>query len=107
MPGRFDAWTEGVTRRPWLAVRAGWLLLGAAVIAGAVSAIVTWWSGPFNALTADAFQVNRFDVTDIAPVGYALFAMALGICAGTHRRRGLRPGKQLLAVHQHHHPARS
>jgi ABC-type transport system involved in multi-copper enzyme maturation permease subunit len=83
------AWTQSVTRRRWLAVRAGWLLLAAAVIAGAVSAIVTWWSGPANALTDDAFQINRFDVTDIVPVGYAIFAMALGICAGTLLRRTL------------------
>jgi len=83
------AWTQSITRRRWLAVRTAWLLLAAAVIAGSVSAIVTWWSGPFNALTADAFQVNRFDVTDIVPVGYAIFAMALGICAGTLLRRTL------------------
>jgi hypothetical protein len=83
------AWTQSITRRRWLAVRAGWLLLAAAVLAGAVSAIVTWWSGPFNALTADAFQINRFDITDIVPVGYAIFAMALGICAGTLLRRTL------------------
>jgi hypothetical protein len=83
------AWTQSITRRRWLAVRAGWLLLATAVLAGAVSAIVTWWSGPFNALTADAFQINRFDITDIVPVGYAIFAMALGICAGTLLRRTL------------------
>jgi hypothetical protein len=83
------AWTQSVTRRRWLAVSAGWLLVGAAVLAGAVSAVVTWWSGPDNALTADAFQVNRFDVTDIVPVGYAIFAMALGICAGALLRRTL------------------
>ena len=81
------AWTQSITRQRWLAVRAGWLLLAAAVLAGAVSAIVTWWSGPHNALNADAFQVNRFDLTDIAPVGYAIFAMALGICAGALLRR--------------------
>ena len=81
------AWTQSITKRRWLAVRAGWLLLATAVLAAAVSAVVTWWSGPDNALTAGAFQVNRFDVTDIAPVGYALFAMALGICAGTVLRR--------------------
>jgi len=83
------AWTQSTTKLRWLAVRAGWLLLAAAVLAGAVSAIVTWWSGPYNALTADAFQVNRFDVTGIVPVGYAIFAMALGICAGTLLRRTL------------------
>ena len=83
------AWTQSITRRRWLAVRAGWLLLAAAAFAGAVSAVVTWWSGPDNALTADAFQANRFDVTDIVPVGYAIFAMALGICAGMLLRRTL------------------
>ena len=83
------AWTQSITRWRWLAVRAGWLLLATAVLAGAVSAIVTWWSGPYNALTAGAFQVNHFDVTDIVPVGYAIFAMALGICAGTLLRRTL------------------
>ena len=83
------AWTQSITRRRWLAVRAGWLLLAAAVLAGAVSALVTWWIGPDHALTADAFKVNRFDITDIAPVGYAIFAMALGIFAGMLLRRTL------------------
>lgn len=83
------AWTQSITRRRWLAVRAGWLLLAAAVLAGAVSAVVTWWSGPDNALNADAFQVNHFDITGIVPVSYAVFAMALGISAGTLLRRTL------------------
>jgi hypothetical protein len=83
------AWTQSITRRRWLAVRAGWQLLAAAVLAGAVSALVTWWMGPDHALNADAFKVNRFDITDIAPAGYAIFAMALGICAGTLLRRTL------------------
>jgi hypothetical protein len=83
------AWTQSITRRHWLAVKAGWLLLGAAVLAGAVSALVTWWSGPDNALTAGAFGATRFDITGIAPAGYAVFAMALGICAGMLLRRTL------------------
>ena len=81
------AWTQSITRRRWLAVRAGWLLLAAAVLAGAVSALVTWWMGPDNALYADGFQANRFDTTCLVPVGYAVFAMALGICAGALLRR--------------------
>jgi hypothetical protein len=83
------AWTQSITKRRWLAVRAAWLLLAAAVLAGAVSALITWWSGPDNALTGDAFEANRFDITDIVPVGYAIFAMALGICAGLLLRRAL------------------
>jgi hypothetical protein len=83
------AWTQSITKRRWLAVRAAWLLLAAAVLAGAVSALITWWSGPDNALTGDAFEANRFDITDIVPVGYAIFAVALGICAGVLLRRTL------------------
>jgi hypothetical protein len=83
------AWTQSITRRRWLVVRTGWLLLAAALLAGAVSALVTWWSGPDNALYANAFEANKFDVTDIVPVGYAVFAMALGICAGALLRRTL------------------
>jgi hypothetical protein len=83
------AWTQSITRRRWFLVRTGWLLLAAAVIAGAVSALVTWWSGPSHALEANAFLANRFDVIDIVPVSYAIFAMALGICAGTLLRRSV------------------
>lgn len=83
------AWTQSITKRRWLAIRAAWLLLAAAVLAGVVSALVTWWIRPNNALTADAFEANRFDVTNIVPVGYAIFAMALGICAGVLLRRTL------------------
>ncbi len=81
------AWTQSVTRRRWLAFKAGWLLLGAAVLCGVVSGLVTWWSGPDNALQADEFNFGRFDIMGIVPVGYALFAMALGIACGTMTRR--------------------
>jgi hypothetical protein len=83
------AWTQGITRRHWLMVRTGWLLLATTVLAGAISAIVTWWSRPFSALDATAFQVNHFDVTGMVPVAYAIFTMALGISAGTLLRRTL------------------
>ena len=83
------AWTQSVTRTRWLTVRAGWLLLAAAVWGGAVAALVTWWSGPPNALYGNAFEQNYFDVQGIVPVGYAVFATALGIAAGTMARRTL------------------
>ena len=81
------AWTQGITRTRWLVSKVGILLLSAAVWAGAVSALVTWWSGPENAQRADAFQVNYFDTQGITPIGYAVFAMALGITAGALIRR--------------------
>jgi hypothetical protein len=83
------AWMQSVTRRRWLAVKTGWMLLAAAVWGGVISGLVTWWSGPDNALHLDAFNPGRFDIMGIVPVAYALFAMALGIAAGPLLRRTL------------------
>lgn len=81
------AWTQGITCTRWLVSKLGILLLSAMVWAGAICALVTWWSGPENAQRADAFQVNYFDTQGIAPIGYAVFAMALGITAGALIKR--------------------
>jgi hypothetical protein len=81
------AWMQSVTRKRWLAVKAGWMLLAAMIWGGVISALVTWWSGPNNALQLDQFKPGRFDIMGIVPVAYALFAMALGICAGALIRR--------------------
>lgn len=81
------AWTQGITRRRWLVAKTGWLLLAAAAVGGVVSALVTWWMAPDNALYADAFGSSRFDLMGTVPVAYAVFAMALGIAAGALVRR--------------------
>ncbi len=83
------AWVQSVTRSRWLAAKTGWLVLAAAVWGGAVAALVTWWSGPENAVSLDRFNLNVFDVQGIVPVAYAIFAVALGIAAGTIVRRAL------------------
>jgi hypothetical protein len=80
-------WMQSITRRRWFVVTVGWILLAAALWAGAVSALVTWWSSPVNALNQQGFQPGQFDVQGIVPVGYALFAVALGIAAGAILRR--------------------
>ena len=82
-------WMQSITRRRWLAVKTSWMLLAAAVWGGVISALVTWWSGPNNALHLDAFNPGRFDIMGLVPVAYALFAMALGIAAGALLRRTL------------------
>ncbi|HCU95529.1 MAG TPA: hypothetical protein DHU96_23575 [Actinobacteria bacterium] len=82
-------WMQSITRSRWLTVKAGWALLAAAAWSGAVSALVTWWSSPLNALNHQNFQPAQFDIQGIAPIGYALFAVALGIAAGTLLRRTL------------------
>ncbi|MGI8446379.1 MAG: hypothetical protein ACR2MP_04160, partial [Streptosporangiaceae bacterium] len=81
------AWVQGVTRARWLAVKAGWLLLAAAAWGGVLAALTTWWASPTNAEHGSEFYPGRFDVLYLVPVGYAVFAMALGICAGALIRR--------------------
>jgi hypothetical protein len=83
------AWTQSVTRTRWLTVKTGWLLLAAAACGGAITALTTWWSGPDNARFASAFEPGHFDTQGIVPIGYAVFAVALGIAASTVARRTL------------------
>ena len=83
------AWMQSVTRRHWLTVKTGWILLAAAAWGGALSALVTWWSSPENALSPQSFDLGHFDIQGIVPAAYALFAVALGIAVGTLVRRVL------------------
>ncbi len=83
------AWTQSVTRRHWLAAKTGWLLLASAIFGGAVAGIVTWWYAPLNALHQGQFLPGNFDIQGIVPIGYAVFAVALGIAAGTLIGRSL------------------
>jgi len=63
-------------------------LLVAAAVGGALTALVSWWRIPENAL-AGALPSGSFDVQGIVPIAYAVFAMALGILAGVFFRRTL------------------
>jgi hypothetical protein len=83
------AWTQSVTRRRWLSVKTGWLLLAGAVFGGAVAGIITWWYAPLNALAQNQFAQGRFDIQGIVPIGYAVFAVALGIAVGALIGRSL------------------
>jgi hypothetical protein len=83
------AWMQGVSRTRWLTITVGWVLLAAAAWGGAVSALVTWWSSPVNSLELQNFQPSQFDIQGIVPIGYAVFAVALGITAGALLRRTL------------------
>jgi hypothetical protein len=75
-------WTQSVSRRRWALVKFG--LVGAAVLA--LSAVyglgLSWWFGP-GSLTGSRFATVAFDMQGLVPIGYTLFAMALGAYAGT------------------------
>lgn len=94
------AWTQSVSRRRWLAVKLGVVGLASAAVAGLLSLMVTWWFGPIDRVNANVIwwqgpinlNLNRFDppvfdMRGIVPIGYALFAFALGVTAGLIIRR--------------------
>jgi hypothetical protein len=81
------AWTQSVTRTRWLAARAGLAVLAGSAVAGILSLLVTWWAGPSDRAGRDLF--GTFDQRDLVPVGYAAFAIAVGITAGLLIRRTL------------------
>jgi hypothetical protein len=83
------AWMQSVTRKHWLVVKIGWMLVAAGIWGGVISVLVTWWSSPNNAEQLNQFNPGRFDIMDLVPVAYSLFAMALGIAAGVLLRRVL------------------
>jgi len=83
------AWMQSVTRKRWLMVKIGWMLLAAVIWGGVISALVTWWLSPTNAEQLNQFDPGRFDIVGIVPVGYSLFAVALGVTAGALLRRTL------------------
>ena len=76
-------WTQGVSRLRWAMVKIG--LVGTATIAFAVvyALGVGWWMAPLDAAGSGRLANSAFDTQGIAPIGYTLFAVALGIFAGT------------------------
>ncbi len=79
------AWTQSVTRSRWLLTKV--VVVGAAsvVATGLLSLMVTWWASPHDRLANSPYGV--FDQRDIVPMGYALFAFALGVLLGIMIRR--------------------
>ena len=81
-------WTQSVTRFWWLALKLTLVLGGALLISALLTALLTWWRGPFDQL-GGRFGSNGFDFEGAAPLAYMLFALALAIAAGALIRRSI------------------
>jgi hypothetical protein len=103
------AWTQGVTRTRWLAVKLTLVGLAAMTGTGLLSLAVTWWSRPIDRASAlpaadaglalpDRFAPLIFGSRGIAPIGYAAFAFLLGVAAGVTLRRTVPAMAFTLAV---------
>ena len=76
-------WTQGVTRLRWATVKLGLVGGGVVLVAAAYTLLVDWWIAPLNDATGYRFTWLFFDQQGPVLVGYALFALALGVLAGT------------------------
>jgi len=106
------AWNQSVTRTRWTVVKLGLVGLAAVATAGLLSLMVTWWASPIDhaaSLAGGSVQVAAgggagvhsswyvlarlqpvvFAARGVAPLGYAVFAFALGVTAGVLLRRTL------------------
>jgi len=86
------AWTQSISRTRWLAVKLGLTGLASMATAGLLSLMVTWWSSPMdqlNPLGGYRLSALLFGARDLIPVGYAAFALALGVTTGLLARRAV------------------
>jgi hypothetical protein len=80
------AWTQGVTRTRWLAIRLTVALAVALISAGALTALITWWREPLDRLNG-RMAPDVFDFEGVVSFGYVLFAFALTLAIGAVWRR--------------------
>ena len=88
-------WNQTVTRKRWLTAKLGVGLLAAMVAAGLLGWAVSWWASPIDALAAqqtDRGMLSRivpvvFGARGIVPIGYAAFALTLGVAVGMLLKR--------------------
>ncbi len=81
------AWTQSVTRARWLATKIALLGLASIAVAELFSLMVSWWFGPIDKLNMNRVTEGVFDERGIVAIGYAAFAFALAVAAGTLIRR--------------------
>ena len=77
-------WTQGISRRRWALVKFG--LVGTATIAFATLyglGLGWWWAPLSQAAGQGRLGPGIFDVQGVTPIAYTVFAVALGIFAGT------------------------
>ena len=76
-------WTQGVSRRHWALVK--FTLIGGSTLAVATGygLGLSWWLNPVSQTGSSRFNPLGFDLQGVVPIRYTLFAVALGIVAGT------------------------
>ena len=91
-------WSQSVSRSRWLAIKLAVTVAAAMATAGLFSLLVTWSAGPIDKVNLNRLQPAVFSERGIVPVGYAAFAVALGVFAGMLIRRTVPAMAVTLAI---------
>ncbi|MGO9489606.1 MAG: hypothetical protein ACLQBB_11325 [Solirubrobacteraceae bacterium] len=83
------AWTQSVTRTRWLATKIALVGLSSIAVAALFGLMVSWWFSPIDKLNMNRLTPGVFDERGIVVIGYAAFAFAFAVAAGTLIRRTL------------------
>ena len=102
------AWNQSITRTRWLAVKLTVGGLAAMAVAEGLSLMQAWWAAPIGRavghggggtnLAMGRFSSLVFATHGITPLGYAAFAFAVGVTAGTLIRRAVPAMAVTLAI---------
>jgi ABC-type transport system involved in multi-copper enzyme maturation permease subunit len=86
------AFTQSVSRTRWMSSKLVIALAPALVVLVVLQFLVSWWlsaAGTLGPSKNGAFTALNFGIGHVSPVGYALFAFALGTFLGVVSRRTL------------------
>jgi hypothetical protein len=83
------AWTQSIPRTRWLAVKVTLVGVAGIAVAELFSLMVSWWFSPVDKVTLNRFTPGMFDQRGIVAIGYAAFAVSLGVTAGAIIRKTL------------------
>jgi ABC-type transport system involved in multi-copper enzyme maturation permease subunit len=102
------AWNQSVPRTRWAVAKLGLVGLASVATAGLLSLAISWWASPIDQAlnygrpgTGSGFpRISPlvFAARGVAPLGYAVFAFALGVTAGVVIRRTLPAMAITLAI---------
>ena len=82
-------WNQSVTRTRWLAAKLSFVALAALTFTGLFSLLFTWAASPYDKVVNDRFDPLFFPTRNLAPLGYALFAVVAGLAVGLLAKRTL------------------
>ncbi len=80
-------WTQGVSRLRWATVKFSLIGLAGLLLAAGYAALLTWWMEPLSRASGSRLAWLAFDLQGVVPMAYTLFALALGIAAGSVVRK--------------------